>query len=313
MRLDGLTTSQVYSSLVTDYNAQRSTVANTCDTIEQERGKIDTRYALLDSKRVTPPPQQKLNDEYNKYFDTYSKLELQREKAFKLEGDLVDGMKHLNRPPLNADTMETIKRTNPELHALVEQNYKVCRTSFNDLSEKWGDISILQQRMSERLITLGNSLKYFKGIIDNGGKPLSYTQRAILAAYAPPKPNRPTEETANQTSPSDPTETAKTVANNPKTVESDNTVPDLIVIENTVSDLIVESTIGEPCVMVASVTEEPTENRTEEPGTTPEIKEATVVASPADPITSSDEVKKTKLNNPQQVSETAREVDALSI
>jgi hypothetical protein len=192
VKLGGLTTSQIYDSLKNAYNQQHIEIATTCSSIDQQRSEVDTRYAALNSERVSPPQQNMLKEEYNRYFAVFTSLAVKKEGAVALERDLHDGMEYLNRPPLQVDTMETIRRNNPDLYAQVQKDYENCMKSFRSLKEWWGQISVLRERMDGRLSVLGTSLKYFNALVENGGKPLPFYSLGLTALFSAPTPQTTT-------------------------------------------------------------------------------------------------------------------------
>ncbi len=197
----GRTTSDVYVSLSQMYSDQQKQIAQNCADIDMLKGDIETAYNALDTKRVKPPSEQVLAEKSKHYFASIVAMEKQREAALALEKELSDGMNYLNRPPLNAETMETIQRSNPDLCSSVRKEYSICMENFSNIQQWWGTISNYRIRMDDRLPQLRKSYTYFDAIARNKGEPLSLIQRgwtgswAVFSGPSAPKLTTPAQNT----------------------------------------------------------------------------------------------------------------------
>lgn len=188
MKTDGLTTTQVHTALKALYDKEFAGLESAADSIEQTRGRIDTRYSELDSGKVTPPSKEELDREYARFYKVFAQLTGKKEEAQTLENDLDDGRRYLDRPALDAETLESIKRRNPTMYEQAKTDEATCIEHFKAIQTMWGRVSNLRGRMEARLRTLSSSLAYFQAITANGGKSLSYPARSAAAFSAPKAP-----------------------------------------------------------------------------------------------------------------------------
>ncbi len=181
--IESQTTTQVYEALSKQYSQKQKPLDRALGSIDTTRRKIDTRYEDLQNKRITIPAKQDLIDERDAFWIIYNRFQSSFSKAIKLKTGLEEGVNYLNTPLMEAQTLETIRRRDPEKHTKILEDQEKCNTQLTDLRDWQGHMTTVCNQMDKRMNNLGYSLKFFFGVVGSltvYNAPLSSVQRGRL-------------------------------------------------------------------------------------------------------------------------------------
>ncbi len=181
MTLEGLSSNDVFNKLETYYTDNIKTLEAGCNKtgiIQQQAQLAIQLYTAADAKKLTL---QEYKDKKQTMADDLARIAEIKNMAQQAAALFTDGLKKMDRPPLDATTLETIKFLNPPLHEQVAKEYATCQEQLLKIREWNRSIVIIAEQLSKEFspveTIVGKAVKIIDKKIDELD-PESAKQRA---------------------------------------------------------------------------------------------------------------------------------------
>lgn len=178
------TTGDRFRILHEEYSKSRPVLTQFRDAIEVKKRVVEDRCNEIQKGRVIATAEE-VTTECEASIRAFPALKKTAQQAATLENALLTlGISYLDRPPSDAQTMESIKRDSPELLEKITKLFESRATKLAELRQAHGHICNLRETMDVRLALLEKWLRTFSAIVDNKGKPLTLAAWYSSSTYA---------------------------------------------------------------------------------------------------------------------------------